>query len=125
MKKHVNVFRARSVVHVSKLGLLLVAAALLLPLQVTLPLQLANAADFSINVWWPTDGAHLSGLQPFKAMINGVPTDQYDLSWQVDGGQQNVMANNAQDYLHKEASVDVSTWQWHGTGPYAITFTAT
>jgi hypothetical protein len=29
----------------------------------------ASAADYSINVWWPTDTAHLAGLQPFKAQV--------------------------------------------------------
>lgn len=81
-------------------------------------------ADTPINVWWPTNGSHMQGVQPFKAMIPGLDVSEYDIYWQVDGGQLNTMDNNYTDYQHKEASVDLSGWQWHGSGPYVINFVA-
>jgi hypothetical protein len=38
--------------------------------------------------------------------------------------QWNWMDNNYNGAQHKEASVDVSSWKWHGSGPYAINFIA-
>ena len=81
----------------------------------------AQAAE-SINVWWPTNGAHVENVQPFKALVPGIDVSQYALYWRVDGGQWNPMASNYTDYPHKEASVDVSGWKWHGGGPYTVTF---
>ncbi|MDE2020182.1 MAG: hypothetical protein KGJ13_07605 [Patescibacteria group bacterium] len=78
----------------------------------------------SINVWWPTNGATITGVQPFKAMVPNLSVDSYIMYWQVDGGQLNIMPSNDTDYPHKEASVDVSTWNWRGSGPYAVTFIA-
>jgi hypothetical protein len=121
MKNLLTSLRAHSMIHVSKFGFLLLAGALFLPVQ----LLTADAADFSINVWWPTDSAHLTGVQPFKAMIPNVSADTYDMVWSVDGGQKNAMATNTTDSPHKEASVDVTAWNWHGSGPYVVTFTAT
>lgn len=86
------------------------------------PLSASSANN--VNVWWPTDGAHVTGVQPFKAMISGVDVSQYDMYWQVDGGALVPMSNNYTDYQHKEASVDLSSWSWHGQGPYVITFVA-
>ncbi len=84
----------------------------------------AAAATVSISSWWPTNGAHMQGVQPFKVMISGLDVSQYDMFWQVDGGQLNSMNNNYTGYQHKEASVDVSGWKWHGSGPYVINFVA-
>lgn len=83
----------------------------------------AHAAE-SINVWWPTNGAHVENVQPFKALVPGLDVSQYSMYWRVDGGQWNPMASNYADYPHKEASVDVSSWTWHGSGPYVIEFSA-
>jgi hypothetical protein len=44
--------------------------------------------------------------------------------WQVDGDRENAMYDSSADGEHKEAMVDVSSWSWRGTGPYAITFVA-
>ncbi|MGH7141828.1 MAG: glycoside hydrolase family 113 [Minisyncoccia bacterium] len=81
-------------------------------------------ASGSVDVWWPTDGAHVSGTQPFKAMIDDTDVSQYQMYWQVGNGQKNLMQNNSTDYPHKESDVDLSQWNWEGNGPYPITFTA-
>jgi endoglucanase len=89
-----------------------------------LPFATAVAASNTVNVWWPSNGAHMSGTQPFKAQISGLDVSQYEMFWQVDGGAWVWMDNNAADYPHKEASVDVSSWSWHGSGPYVVNFIA-
>lgn len=87
-------------------------------------IPVAASAANSINVWWPSEGAHMSGTQPFKAMIEGLDVANYDMYWRVDGGQWNAMSNSYTDYQHKEASVDLTGWTWHGTGPYTVDFSA-
>lgn len=86
---------------------------------------LANAA---LNIWWPTDGAVLSGIQPFKARLENIPLSAYNMYWNVDGGQPNLMSDNSVGGDHKEFSVDMSGWTWrdNGTnyGPYTVTFVA-
>jgi endoglucanase len=96
-------------------------ALTLMPLQISW--SLAKAAP-GVNAWWPTDGAHLSGTQPFKAVLDGTPIEQYEMFWQVDGGGWVWMDNNYTDYPHKEAHVDVSSWTWRGSGPYKVNFIA-
>lgn len=86
--------------------------------------SVAHAASTSVNVWWPAANAQVTGVQPFKAMVNGLSTSDYQMYWQVDGGQWNSTADNATDYPHKEASVDVSNWHWNSSGVYTITFIA-
>jgi len=78
----------------------------------------------NIDVWWPTDGTSVTGQQPFKAVVNNQTLDTYKMVWQVDGGQQNEMQNSFQDYPHKESLVDLTGWNWKGSGPYTISFTA-
>jgi len=107
--------RAASLVLMLSL-ILLGSAPLITPVQ-------AQASEV-INAWWPVNGAHVSGTQPFKAAIPGTDVSQYDMFWQVDGGQLNPMSNNYTDYQHKEATVDVSSWNWHGSGPYLVNFVA-
>jgi hypothetical protein len=34
------------------------------------------------------------------------------------------MSDNFQDYPHKESSVDVSGWNWRGSGTYNVNFVA-
>lgn len=98
----------------------LMAALLMAPLQ--LSWSLAQAAGAS--VWWPTEGVRLAGTQPFKAVLDGVPVEQYEMFWQVDGGGWNWMDNNYTDYPHKEASVNLDGWTWRGAGPYKLNFIA-
>lgn len=84
----------------------------------------ASSSTASLDVWWPTNGATITGVQPFKAMLNNMSVDDYSMYWQVDGGQLNAMPSNDDTYPHKEASVDVSPWNWRGAGPYNVTFIA-
>lgn len=81
-------------------------------------------AASSVEIWWPTNGATVSGVQPFKAMLPGWSVNDYQMFWQVDGGGLNRMESNYQDYPHKESSVDLSGWSWHGQGPYSVNFVA-
>lgn len=78
----------------------------------------------SLNVWWPVPNALISGVQPFKAMVENRAVEEYEMFWQVDGDRLNQMFNNYQDYPHKEVLVDVSGWSWKGNGPYRLTFVA-
>ncbi len=82
------------------------------------------SADGNINVWWPTQGSHVSDTQTFKAQVTDKKIEEYSMSWSVDGGQQNQMNDSSTDYPHKEAVVDLAGWKWKGTGPYKVTFTA-
>lgn len=79
----------------------------------------------SLDVWWPTNGSSISGVQPFKALLSATPVQGYRMYWQVDNGTLNEMYNSEIDYPHKEAWVDVSGWHWQGAGPYRIRFVAT
>lgn len=80
------------------------------------------ASPAATNIWWPADGANVSGLQPFKAMLENMPTSQYQMYWQVDGDRLNQMFDSTTDWPHKEAQVDLSTWNWNSGGPYNVTF---
>ena len=77
-----------------------------------------------LDMWWPSNGASVSGLQPFKGMVENLNVSQYQMYWQVDNGQLNLMTTNTTDYPHKEASVDLSSWRWQPSGHYTITFIA-
>ncbi len=90
---------------------------------VTPVVHTAQAAD-TLNIWWPTSGTHVQGLQPFKAMVENTSVEQYEMFWQVDGGSLNPMNNSYVDYPHKEVSVNVSGWNWHSNNQYQITFVA-
>lgn len=84
----------------------------------------ATAATSKVNVWWPSAGAHVVGTQPFKAVLENVSVENYQMFWQVDGGQWVWMDSNYTDYPHKEASVDIKGWSWKGMGPYRVNFIA-
>ncbi len=58
-------------------------------------------------------------------MVNNMDIASYLMFWQVDSDRLNQMDTASQDYPHKEAWVDVSSWTWKGSspyGPYALTF---
>ncbi len=78
--------------------------------------------SYDTNIWWPSNGASVTGVQPFKAQVINRDVSQYDMFWQVDGGQLNQMSDSNQDYPHKESLVDLSGWKWKGSGPYTINF---
>jgi len=90
----------------------------------SLLLKAEAATTSQVEVWWPVEGAVLSASQPFKALLKDMPVEGYNLYWQVDGGQLNKLENNYNDYPHKEIQVDLSNWNWRGTGPYLLTFSA-
>lgn len=85
-------------------------------------------APSSVQIWWPTSGSTISGLQPFKAMLENRNVNDYDMFWQVDGDRLNAMPTSLEDYPHKEAWADVLGWTWKGSdpyyGPYALNFIA-
>src|SRR4051812_34670266 len=60
----------------------------------------------SLVIWWPAEGAHVSGTQPLKALVSGYSVSSYTMTWQVDGGALNAMVTNKTDAPHKEASVN-------------------
>lgn len=93
------------------------------PVQILTQTQTPTISS-NISLWWPTDNINISGTQPFKALIDNLPLSSYSMFWQVDGGQFNLMSDNSQDYPHKEVQVDVSSWYWHGNGPYNINIIA-
>jgi hypothetical protein len=85
-------------------------------------------ANSTLNIWWPGNNVWIGGVQPFKAMISDGDVNKYDMYWQVDGDTWNLMKNDATDWPHKEAAVDVREWFWkgdRGNGPYNINFVAT
>lgn len=88
------------------------------------PPPAAPPASGNLNIWWPTDGARVSGVQPLKAMVEGREVGSYAMYWQVDNGGRVEMYNSDEDYPHKEAWVDYSGWNWNGSGQYLLTFTA-
>ncbi len=117
-------FKKRSVVRAAILGAILLNIVAF-PANVSFSGAQASLGEGTVEVWWPKNGAHLSGTQPFKAMVSGLDdVSQYEMYWQVDGGQENRMDNSSEDYPHKESSVDLSEWEWRGKGPYEVTFVA-
>ncbi len=86
------------------------------------PTPTTTPATSETNIWWPSNGAAVTGVQPFKAMLTNRDVSTYTMYWKVDNGQLNQMANSNVDYPHKESDVDLSGWTWKGEGPYQITF---
>ncbi len=78
----------------------------------------------NISLWWPSEGSHLYGLQPFKAVLDGYSLGSYNMYWQVDGDALNKMYDSTVDAPHKEADVDLSGWHWNGSNPYTLNFVA-
>jgi len=81
-------------------------------------------AEVPLSIWWPLSGGVVNGTQPFKAVIDTKPLTEYQMFWQVDNGQLNGMSDNLNEAPHKEASVDLSGWNWRGSGPYTLNFIA-
>ena len=83
-----------------------------------------TAQPTDIAIWWPSNGSSVSGVQPFKAVINGRDDVSYDMFWQVDSGALNVMTATATDGVHKECAVDLTNWKWNANHLYTINFVA-
>lgn len=81
-------------------------------------------AHASIDIWWPGSTQPVSGVHPFKALIDGVDTSTYKMYWQVDNGTLNLMGDNSDSVNHKESAVDLSGWNWQSSGKYTINFVA-
>ncbi len=77
-----------------------------------------------IDIWWPSNGSSVSGLQPFQVLVDNLSVDKYKMYWQVDGGVLNLMQDNFNNYPHKESLVDLSGWKWQNSGKYLINFVA-
>ena len=85
---------------------------------------MANGTAPTLEIWWPSNGANVSGVQPFKARLGSWALGSYQMYWQVDGGQLNRMGDSYVGGPHKESAVNVSAFTWKGAGPYRITFVA-
>ncbi len=77
-----------------------------------------------IEVWWPTQDTTISGVNAFQARVPSRTIDQYTMYWRVDGGTLNLMSDSQEGYPHKRSYVDVSSWNWSGTGYYTVEFVA-
>ena len=77
-----------------------------------------------LDMWWPTENAHVSGTQPFQGLVQNAALSDYTMYWQVDGDQLNQMHDELKGYPHKEADIDVSGWHWNPSGTYLITLLA-
>jgi len=86
-----------------------------------------NLGAAPLNILAPTDTSVLTGTVLFKTLLSGLALSTYQMYWNVDGGQFNLMSDNAANG-DKEASVDLSGWTWRDAGnyygPFAVTFTA-
>lgn len=77
-----------------------------------------------LSIWWPSDGAAVTGVQPFKARLENLDLNKYAMYWQVENSALTVMGDSNVDGPHKEVMVDVSKFSGKGKGPYTITFVA-
>ena len=84
-----------------------------------------SLAEAKIEIRSPSNGAPVSGETTFAASAIGLQLSNYKMSWQVDNGQLNPMADSNESGPHKEAKVNVTSWNWKGKGPYVITFVVT
>lgn len=121
-------FRKLQMNKINKLSLFVATAALMIGVMIVGLVSLLVPGDakagMNLSVWWPTPNATLKAVQPFKALVDNMSVEDYEMYWQVDGGQQNHMPSNYSDYPHKEASVDLSGWNWNKDGSYLIRFIA-
>jgi len=83
-----------------------------------------GSPSYIVDIWWPTDGSVVNGVQPFKALLEDTPLSGYIMYWQVDGGTLNLMSDSSSGGDHKQVDVDLSGWTWKGTGPYVVNFVA-
>lgn len=80
-----------------------------------------GAASGNLEIASPAPGATLNGLTTFRVRLTDRSINTYKMEWRVDAGRANSMAKSAGFDV---APVDVSTWNWNGTGPYKVTFIA-
>lgn len=100
------------------------------PLQPSQPTQPSPAptpaptGNRTLGIWWPVGGVSVSGIQPFKGMLESLDISQYRMYWRVGDGQLNPMYDNYEVYPHKQAYVDFTGWRWESSHRYTITFIA-
>lgn len=92
--------------------------------QIAPVMSAVSSGTYQASVWWPTNNASINGVQPFKAVLDGKPLGEYEMFWQVGNGLLNAMYDSYSEAPHKQALVDVTNWNWRGSGPYTITFIA-
>jgi endoglucanase len=116
------------ILHTSLFLKIALCAIFILPVTGIISFSLHKQANASlaesVEIWWPSEGAYLSGSVPFKGMLQSKSVDEYTMYWRVDDGDLVKMDSNFQDYPHKEAMVDLSGWHWKGASPYKISFVA-
>lgn len=86
----------------------------------------------TINCWWPTHEAEISGTHTFKVQVTDlsddrkpIPTNAHALYWSVgDDSRLNHMSPSEDDSPHYEGDVDVTWWNWSESGEYLLLFTA-
>jgi hypothetical protein len=74
----------------------------------------------AITVWWPTASA-VKGIQPIRALIEGMPLDSYTMTWQIDGGTATNMIDGTSPSPHKVSSFEA--WKL-AAGAHTLTITA-
>jgi endo-1,4-beta-D-glucanase Y len=89
-----------------------------------LPAPAPEVKQGTIQVWWPVAAQPVSGVQPFKAVLDGAEVGTYDLYWQVDGGRLNAMSSVYDAAPHKLSTVDLQGWNWAPSGQYTLNFVA-
>jgi len=77
-----------------------------------------------VQVWWPSNGSAVSGLQPFKAVLSNAALSDYQMFWQVDGDRLNPMGDVNDSAPHKESDVDLTGWNWRSDHTYTLNFVA-
>ncbi len=76
-----------------------------------------------IEISDPKEGQYISGEKKLKFFIDGVDPEDYKGYYDISGdGLGDFEMSNADKY--KQAKVNYDSWNWLGTGPYKITFTA-
>lgn len=91
---------------------------------ITLLLQPVQKPFGEIEIFWPRAGAEVSGTEPFKATLKGLPLDEYQMFWKLGDERMNLMFDSNEGYPHKVFPVDFSAWKWRGRGPYKVNFVA-
>jgi hypothetical protein len=88
------------------------------------PVTFPTLQKGNISIWWPGSSHAVSGVQPFKAVVDDYSVDSYDMYWQVDGDRLNKMDTIRDAAPHKLSVVNLADWNWSSNGTYLITFVA-
>lgn len=94
------------------------------PVIITPPPVVVTPSTSTMNIWWPGSTQAVSGVQPFKAVFDGLQLNRYNMYWQVDGGSLNTMYSVNDAAPHKESLVDLTGWSWSPNNKYVINFVA-